>query len=220
MFAVRVAVLLATATVAIVVVLQLARTPSTSPPEATSRPPDPPPLRGTVFREAGFAGEITVGVAATGQQLQVVLLGPPGPGTELSADLSLPGEESASPVRFVACGDGCGTADVAMRQGVSRLSVKASAPGWVGGTYSSSIAWPPPPLDGALLTKVIGAMRATPRLTLREVLTSGPYRAKPDETTMSGFSFVLSQLFLVQGEDVRALPAGNGLSLYVPGKQY
>jgi hypothetical protein len=102
---------------------------------------------------------------------------------------------------------------------VSELSVRASAPGWLGGIYTSSITWPAPPLEAALLDKVVSATVAVTRVKLREVTTSGPYRTKPIVAELSGRAVVLNELFLLHADDVRALPGRDGLTSYVPDDQ-
>jgi hypothetical protein len=63
---------------------------------------------------------------------------------------------------------------------------------------------------------VIGEMRVTRRLEVREITSTGPYRAKPIVAQMSGLGFILGELFILQATDVRALPVGKGISFYVP----
>ncbi len=103
----------------------------------------------------------------------------------------------------------------------------------VGGLVSETIVWgsvarrhgfvlPPAPEDPHLLTRVIDTMRAQPKISMTERVSSGPgMTAGPYPVRFTGVQFVAQEVYAAGGAvDVRPLPAGRDrrvLILYLPG---
>lgn len=163
------------ALVAIVLVVAsvLANTAPPPPPIAAASLLGPPPLEGPVVRDAGLAGILTVAVAAGDGRLQVEVLVPDDESDKADAEVTVDGRGPA-PGRFASCGDGCLTASWQPRAGESTIRVAAAAPGWRGGTFTTTVRWPPAPEDPGLLERVVEAMRAEPAMEMVERTSSGP----------------------------------------------
>ncbi len=180
----------------------------------------PSPLAGPAVRDAGLAGILTVAVAYGDGQLQVEVLAPGGPvpGTRAELEATLPGDR-ATALFARPCGAGCLTQRLVLPAGVTRLVVTASAPGWVGGTFSVVLASPPPAQNPALLTRLVERMRAVPSVSIIEDTTSGPgAHPAPVDYQLSGPAFVATEPYAGgDANDVVSLTHGTGLRLYVAG---
>ncbi|MDP8959346.1 MAG: copper resistance protein CopC/CopD, partial [Actinomycetota bacterium] len=90
----------------------------------------PPPLEGPVARGAGLAGEMTVGLAAGDDQLQLEVFSPSGGigGTELELGATFPDGREAD-LHPRPCGAGCFSQHLELPEGITRLSIGARAPG-------------------------------------------------------------------------------------------
>lgn len=203
---------------ALVVAAILANTAPPPPPVAAASLLGPPPLDGPVVRDAGLAGILTVAVAAGDGRLQVEVLVPDDESDEAEAEVTLDGPGPA-PDRFAPCGDGCFTASWQPRAGRSTIRVAAAAPGWRGGTFTTTVEWPPAPEDPALLERVLAAMRAEPAVEMIERTSSGPDSVvMPLRYSDTGAGLVNEAPYASGGaEDVRPFDDGGGLRLYLPG---
>lgn len=191
-----------------------------TPAGATSELLGPPPLSGPVVRDAGLAGILTVAVAYGEDQLQVEVLAPGGPvpGTRAELEATLPGDR-ATALFARPCGSGCLTQRLVLPAGLTRLVVRASAPGWVGGTFSAVLASPPPEENPALLTRLVERMRAVASVSIIEDTTSGPgAHPAPVDYQLSGAAFLSTEPYAGgDANDVVALTDGTGFRLYVAG---
>ena len=178
----------------------------------------PPPLAGPVVRDAGLAGILTVAVAVGDGRLQVEVLVPGGESDKARADVTVDGAGLA-PGPLDSCGDGCLTGAWQPPDGETTIRVAASAAGWRGGSFTTTIHWPPAPEDPALLEPVLAAMRAAPAVEMIERTSSGPDSVvTPSTYRVSGAELVDKAPYALGGaDDVRPLPTGNGLRLYLPG---
>jgi hypothetical protein len=193
--------------------------PSPGPASATVL--GAPPLTGPVARQGGLAGSLTVGLAAGDGQLQVEIYAATSQvaGTRADVLAKLAGQRSPARVALSACGPGCFTAPLQLPEGVSEVSVQTSAPGWPGGSFHTSLGWPPSPEDPGLLTGLQATMRAVPSLRVTEVARSGTRSAGAAHVeSSSGAQFVASEPYASGADDVRALPGGpSGFELYLSG---
>ncbi len=203
-------------------------------PATGSQPlPFPPPASGPVVPLAGRAGQIGIYATASAGQL-VLQLSAPQYGNEAAGPAAGSGENSllatamvtlagshgrpqALPVR--GCGLGCVVAPVRWADGQNLLTLRVSAAGAAGGTVSVNVPWPPRPGAG-LLRRLVAALRATPRLTLTERVTSDTAHGlgTAHQFTITG-GFFLSQEPYKTGIAPVAVqaPAGGGDSRLLLG---
>src|SRR6266700_3890038 len=199
-------------------------------PATGSQPlPFPPPASGPVAAVAARAGQVGVYATASSGQL-VIQLSPPQTGSETAGTAGGSGGGTASvtlasphrrpqalPVR--GCGPGCVVAPARWASGENLLTLRVSAPGAAGGTVSMGVPWPPDP-GARLLRRVVAALRATPRLTLTERVTSDTARGlgTPHQYTISGRFFLSAEPYKsgIAPVAVQA-PAGGGNSRLLLG---
>lgn len=197
----------------------LANTAPPPPRVAAASLLGPPPLSGPVVRDAGLAGILTVAVAVGDGQLQVEVLVPGDESDKARAKVTVNGTGPTTP-RLTSCGDGCLAGPWQPRRGTTTISVAASAPGWRGGSFTTTIDWPPPPEDPSLLERVLAAMRAEPLLVeMVERTSSGPDSVVTPMTYRGSGAELVGEAPYASGgaDDVRLLPSGDGLRLYLPG---
>ena len=201
----------------------LANVPPPAPASAAEAILGPRPLEGPLTRDAGLAGQLNVEVVADGSRLDIRVFSPSGPvpGTETVVAMSDPaGDESDLVPR--PCGSGCSTQELDLDRGVTMLAIDASAPGWTGGRFDARLGWPPGPRAVDRLDQVIAATRAVPRVTVTELVSSGPGTVSPESTfEMTGDDLIDVEPYAGGNvAEVRLLPGSpEQLSLYVPGSQ-
>lgn len=208
--------------VLVAVVLAAGVLANTAPPHpaaaASSAVLGPAPLTGPRLQLAGLAGQITVGVTVSAHELRFAVLPPtqtPGPGIRLTANAVGPETGRAGvDLHPRPCGRTCFTLRYHIARGRTLLTVAASDPPWKGGTTRIAIPWPPGPDRRRLLAHVVQTLRAIPKLSLTEIVTSGPgSHVEPDHYVASG------KALLSQGEafgsgavDVHAISHHAGLT--------
>ena len=183
------------------------------------------PLSGPSLQQAGLAGSLTVGIAASANQIQIqVYTGTSQEaGTVITARARLANRRTWQSLVLGDCGSGCSSGRLVLPTGASLVSISTTAPGWIGGTYTTTLDWPPAPLDTGLLTQLIATMRAVPSLQLIERTSSGRYHTAPKTFTLTGSQFLATEEYAASGsgpdagstsaEGVRPLPNGpRGLS--------
>ena len=213
----------AVAVAVLVVAGLLANIAPPAPASAAEALLGPPPLEGALARDAGLAGQLNVEVQSDGYRVDLKVFSPSGPvaGTEVAVTMTAPGGEE-SDLLPRPCGAGCYTQELALAAGATTLRVTASAPGWTGGTYQASLAWPPGPVAAERLDQVLETMRAIPSLELFETVDSGPgSRVAEQRIELSGADFIAAEPYAGGNvSDVRRLPGPpERLALYVPGSQ-
>lgn len=180
------------------------------------------PLEGTIVRDAGLAGQLNVEVATDGRRLDITVFAPSAavPGTEIEAALSTPGraEDSLAPRP---CGPGCFTQALRAKPGVTMVRVDVTAPGWTGGSFEASLAWPPGSVADGRLDTVLAAMRSIPTLELTETTSSGPGSVvRPLTFTLTGARFVAAEPYAGGNVEARSAPGDpDTLQLYLPGSR-
>jgi copper transport protein len=150
-----------------------------APPARSNAPlPFPPPAVGPIVAVGGRAGWVGIGATTSAGQIVVRLATPQLSSTERQSDryelvgnLSRPEQAEPVKLRFRRCGTGCFVAPVEWPDGMSTVTVKASADAWPGGTTALTIAWPPTPAP-AQLKSTVQTMRRVPAFTLHEQVTS------------------------------------------------
>lgn len=183
----------------------------------------PPPLHGPVTRDAGLAGQLNVEVAADGSRLDIRVFSPSGPlpGTDIAVSVSGPDDQGADLLPRP-CGTGCFTQQLELGDGTTSLTVTASAPEWTGGRFDARLHWPAGPEAPDRLREVITTTRAIPRLTVTELVDSGPGSVTNENSfEMTGDALIDAEPYAGGNvTDVRLLPGRpERLSLYVPGSQ-
>ena len=183
----------------------------------------PAPLEGPVARDAGLAGNLTVGVAAGRDQLRVEVLAPggdPADGAEIELEAELPDGDERSLVPRP-CGPGCFTQRLELPAGTTHLAVTASAPGWPRGAYRATLDTPPPPSDTTLVADLVERMRAAPAVEFVETTTSGPGSiVTPATFSLAGPRFVdLEPWAAGTADDVQPLADAQGFRMYLPGER-
>ncbi|MGH3443166.1 MAG: copper resistance protein CopC [Nitriliruptorales bacterium] len=234
---VRPRIITAEATSVVVAVTAAAMLVNIAPP-VPSAPAEallgPPPIEGPVARDAGLAGQLTVGVAAGDGRLDVLVFAPSGglPGTHADLTARLPDGRELD-LRPRGCGAGCFTQELPLPAGVTELTVDAEAPGWVGGTYHATLWWPARESRPELLDRTVAVMRGVDRLYLQEVTSSGPGSPParfpdppapgeaPAGATLTGDQLMdLDPYGRGRVADVRPLPGDEpGLAFYLPGSR-
>jgi copper transport protein len=183
----------------------------------------PQPLRGPVARDAGLAGNLTVGVAATSNQVRIDVFAPggdPADDAEVELEAELPGGEGRTLVPRP-CGPGCFTQRITLPQGTTRLHVTASAPDWPRGTADVTLDAPPLPSDPTLVADLVDRMRAVPAVTFVETTTSGPgSTVTPSTFSLSGSEYVdLEPWAAGTADDVQPLRGAPGFRMYLAGER-
>jgi copper transport protein len=150
-----------------------------APPVRSDAPlPFSPPAVGPIVAVGGRAGWVGIGATASAGQVVVRLTTPqlsstekPSHSYQLVGNLSHPDQTEPVKLRFRRCGTECFVAPVEWPDGISTLTVKASADAWPGGTTALTIAWPPTAAP-AQLKSTVQTMRRVPAFTLHEQVTS------------------------------------------------
>ena len=137
--------------------------------------PFPPPASGPVVPLGGRAGEVGIYATASAGQIVLDLATPEQNGAaepQFTVTMTLAGPHGtakALPVR--GCGPGCEVAAARWARGDNLLTLRITAAGWIGGTTSLDVPWPPAP-GSALLRRALAAMGQVPAMTVYEQVTS------------------------------------------------
>ena len=191
------------------------------PAGAAERLLGPPPLDGSVARDAGLAGQLNVEVASNGERLQVNVFGPSGPvaDTDVQVVVSRPDGVSTD-LSPRPCGTGCFTQALDLGTGKSVVAVTASAADVVGGTFRGDLYRPPGPRRPDRLRALVERMRQIPELTLTETVDSGPGSVvRPATFVVDGEYLMAAEPYAgANVERVWVLPGEpERLRLYLPG---
>ena len=208
---------------ALVVAAVLANGEPPRPAGAAEELLGPAPMGEMVARDAGLAGQLNVEVAADGERLLVKVFASSGPVPGTEVGLAAVGPDG-SRVDLVPrpCGPGCVTQPLALPDGLTTVTVSASAPDRVGGYYAAELVWPSGQPAGELLAEVVGRMQQVPQLELTETVSSGPGSVvTPGTFTLDGENFVSLEPYAAANVDEVRLLAGDArrLRLHVPGSQ-
>lgn len=176
-----------TGMLAVVLALSAILTVLPVPADADRPLPFAPPADGPTVPVGTRAGEIGISARASAGQLVVDLATPrtgdsTGPSYEFTATLADP-RGTTRALKLRGCGTGCFYAPVSWRDGTSRLTLTAAAGQWHGGRAGLTVTWPPRP-DAGLLREAVAAMKATPRFTLHELVTSNTARDLGNQTEL------------------------------------
>jgi copper transport protein len=170
---------------------------STPPPSGSAQIGTPPPQpRGLVLPLGTLVGQIGVSASASDGLLVVRLSAPRRgdyytPQPDQAYDLSASVDDRT--LRLNACGAGCYWAPATWRPGDNPLLLRATAPGWAGGTTRMLVSWPPRPA-AAELAAAVSATRKAGQLTVYEAVTSDTSRPGPEPTRLDmGAEFFVSQ---------------------------
>jgi copper transport protein len=184
----------------------------------------PPPPNGPAIDLAGQAGWWEVYLAASKGQLTVIAVSPGStPPPDLSLSLMRRDPTAGwSPLGATACGVGCLAAPVEWTVGVTDLEVQVSSHPWPGGKIDFSVPWPPVAGDRGLLADVIKRMQDEPKLSVDELVTSGPGATGHGVYTMPGSTFLQGEPYGADTGILEALPEREGLKtlvVFLPGSQ-
>ena len=173
----------------------------------------PSPLAGPTLQQAGLAGSLTVGVAANARQLQIQVYAATNQeaGTRITARVHVAAGSKSRSLVLVGCGPGCASGPLVLPSGSSRLSITTTAPGWKGGTFSTSLVWPPPPLDPGLLEQLVMSMRSLPSLTVTEEVTTANFHTAPRTVNLSGAQFMADEIYVSSDEDDLSAPTADNV---------
>ena len=174
----------------------------------------PPPISGPAVRLAELAGQLVVGLAAGERELEFRIVAPgsaPVKDGRLSVDAERP-DGSGVDLYPRPCGNGCFTIRFTLPAGTTRIAATAKADGWEGGEAHFAVPAPLPPERAGDLERVVRAMRAVPKLSLVERVSSGPSSAAaPASYTLTGKEFLATEVFKGGAVDVRLLDRRAGL---------
>lgn len=206
-------------TVLTAVLVAVAVLVNAAPPRSVAAPTalaelGPPPL-GPAVRLADLAGQLVVGVAATGRELRFTIAPPsdqPKESVKLTADALEPGGRALD-LFPRPCGPECFTIRYPLKPGRTVIVAHVRSSVWRGGDARFAIPWPLGPEQPALLRRIAAAMRSLRTLRVTEAVTSGPGEAAPAGTyALSGRQFVQLDAFAAGGVDVRVLGRERGLT--------
>ncbi|MGH9244289.1 MAG: copper resistance protein CopC [Acidimicrobiales bacterium] len=184
----------------------------------------PPPLAGPTARNAGLGGQLNVDLATDGRRLDIfvraVSRGISGTRVDVEARYA---DGRTAELHPRPCGPGCFTQALVLPDGATVFAVTPDADGWEGGTYTSTLHWPPGPPAADRLRRVIDAMRSVPTVTLTETTSSGPGTAGGGPFTLSlpGRQFVAAEPYEAGNlDDVRLVPGTEDtIVAFIPGSQ-
>ncbi|GAB2956496.1 hypothetical protein GCM10023080_014670 [Streptomyces pseudoechinosporeus] len=205
-----------TGVLAVVLALSATLTVLSVPADADRPLPFAPPADGPTVPVGTRAGEIGISARASAGQLVLDLATPrtgdsAGQSYALTATLADP-RGATRPLKLRGCGTGCFYAPVSWRDGTSRLTLTAAAGPWQGGHAGLTVTWPPRP-DAGLLREAVAAMKAVPRFTLHELVTSNTARdlGNLKELPLTGADFLASEPYGSGTASVTTrLPDDNG----------
>ena len=182
----------------------------------------PPPIEDPVARDAGLAGNMTVGIQAGDGRLDLLVYYSSTGGIEdaqVEAAVSLPDGTSVD-LHPRPCGAGCFTQQLPLPEGHTTVTVAARSEEWTDGVVTLDLHWPPPSTQPEMLDRVVSAMRAVEQLTLTETVSSGPGAEATTTATLSGDAFIDLQVYAnTDLDEVTPLPDGSGVRLYLPGSR-
>lgn len=170
-----------------------------TPAPATTDIGFPLPVSGPVIRLGTLAGQISVGIAASENQLEVRLrvpddqnqLGETRPvDYRIAARVKAPGQATEA-VSLQPCGPGCFVGPVPWQPGTGYVDLRVDAATWTGGAAAFPIHWAPVVSRDAL-PRVRAAMLAQPAIRVVETVTSDTSRPapKPQTVTVTGRQFL------------------------------
>lgn len=158
------------------------------PPDPTKGLAYPPPVAEPAVRLGTLAGQVTTGLVASADHLEV-RLGVPETDPNARPRYQLTGSVAGAggaprPLALTGCGDGCFVAPVSWdRPGPVQVELTVAADGWRGGSARFTVPWPPRPRPD-LLARVLSVMRQQPALTLTETSTSDTTGPTPPAETL------------------------------------
>lgn len=199
----------------------LVNTAPPAPPLAPVSLLGPPPMAGPVARDAGLAGILTVAVAVGDGRLQVEVLVPGGAPTGTRGDIEVDTGSGPARVELQGCGAGCYAGPWVPPRGRITVRVEASSPGWRGGSFTARLVWPPARQSPESLEAVLDTMRAEPAVAMTEQTSSGPDSVVTPVTISGTGAELVDEAPYASGgaDDVRALPSGDGIRLYLAGER-
>jgi copper transport protein len=197
--------------------------------------PFPPPASGPVSPAGGLAGEVGIYAAASAGQIVVHLFAPGSGNDESGSSASGPARVPATltlaspdgtvtPLAARGCGAGCLVAPARWANGHSLITLHVPSAGYTGGTATLDVPWPPLPGD-ALLRQVAARLRATPRVTVHERVTSDTARGPgiADHATLSGSQYLATDPYEAGIAPVAvrfSTPGGQVLLLGYPAQDF
>ena len=134
----------------------------------------PPPPVGPVVPAGTLAGQITVTATASAGQLIIRLAAPnstDAPTPDFKIDARLQRDGSRDQLALRGCGTGCFTARASWSPGANQVLLNVAAPPWRGGPALLDVPWPPR-TDPTAVPAMLAAMRAAPRITIHEAVSS------------------------------------------------
>ncbi|GAA3137196.1 copper transport protein [Kribbella aluminosa] len=191
-----------------------------TPAPATQDLGFPPPVAGPAIRLGALAGQISVGIAASQNQLEIRLRTPDDrvqtgdaapPDFHLTARLSYPGTAPAT-VALRPCGPGCFVGPAQWGNATQYVDLRVDTPDWHGGAATVPISWPPRP-SRVLLPRIVAAMRTQRSIRIAETVTSDTSLPAPRTrpVTTDGAEFLESEPYgNSPALDTTVLPATNG----------
>jgi copper transport protein len=155
----------------------------------------PPPPAGPVVRMGSLAGQISIGIAASDGQLEVRTSVPNPTGDESGTAVDITAQVGptvdAQTLRLRRCGSDCFVGPAQWLSGGNELAIRASSRNWTGGTLAFKVPWPPV-TNNHVLAQVLAAMRAVPKVTVHETVTSDTAGPIPivSTNTLTGQGFL------------------------------
>ncbi len=181
---------------------------------AATSPLGPPALVGPALRQAGFAGTVAVGLAATRDELRFLVMPPHGRSAarfKLNVEATAPDGKTAA-LFPRPCGSGCFSVHYALQRGTTHLMTTVSPPDAAASAVRLDIRAPIPAERPALLGRMAKAIRAAPYVNVVERL--GPGAGLPSATTqyhLTGGAFAASDK-AAGPIDVRVVGLRHGLT--------
>ena len=173
-----------------------------TPAPATNDLAYPPPASGPVLRLGTLAGQISVGIAASENQLEVRLRVPDDrtqlgetdpPPYRITARVSTTGQAAAT-ITLRPCGPGCFVGPVPWRTGTNYLDLRVDTDGWHGGAAVLPVHWPAQ-IASDILPRIRQTMLKQPAIRIVETVTSDTTAStpRPQTVTVTGQDFLDSE---------------------------
>ena len=167
------------AAVAVGVVPALLVTPSALERPISLHISPPPPATGLIIPLATMAGQINVFVQASKGRLEVLLQVPsldsisnssPSQDFQLLGRLKTANQRTER-LNWLGCGEGCFLTNANWSTGKSRLFIDALAKGFMGGSATFDVPWPPEP-NNTIIPEVVAAMRSVKSVMVQQAISS------------------------------------------------
>lgn len=171
----------------VVVLLAAASLTAISPP-SNARASYPPPVAEPATRVGTLAGQVSTGLIASDDGLQIRLHVPEA-NTESVTSYRVEGTAThpngdTAALKLESCGTGCFTSPLRWHRGSTKIEVSIKADGWTGGAVKLIVPWPV--REGEVsFQRMLDVMADQPEVRIRERVTSNTQRSEGMSSTLT-----------------------------------